>query len=108
LAEDIFIRGEPITLTPRLAEGSTPVTGALITTKIEDRAGKSKQIRLYDDGSHGDAQANDSLYANLLTEALEEGTYEEVTVTGRGWLNDKPFVRETTETIWVAPPRPLS
>ena len=44
-----------------------PLTGAKVVAIVHDPDGTNREIMLYDDGSHGDMEANDGVYGNWYT-----------------------------------------
>jgi hypothetical protein len=100
LDEDVYQINDSVPLTAELMYGPNPIIGATVTAQVVSPSGSTEVLSLYDDGSHGDAQANDGIYTNLYMDTTATGAYE-VTVTTSGTINDEQFVRETATTIWV-------
>lgn len=100
LEENVYLINDPVSLTVQLVNASDPVTGATVTAQIEGPGGSTQALSLYDDGSHGDAQANDGIYSNVYTSTATAGAYQ-VTATAVGVLNDEQFLRETATTMWL-------
>jgi len=100
LDENMYHVNDPVPLAAQLVNASDPVTKATVVAQVESPDGSTQTIFLYDDGSHGDAQADDGVYSNLYTNAITAGAYE-ITVTAFGTMNDEQFVREAATTIWV-------
>jgi PKD repeat protein len=98
LDEDVYHM--PVPLTAQLVNTSDPVAGATMVAQVKNPDGSTQSISLYDDGSHGDGQADDGIYSNLYTNAIAAGAYE-ITVTASGTIDDEQFARETATTIWV-------
>ena len=44
-----------------------PITGADVTATVTDPANQRRTVVLFDDGNHGDGEANDGVYANVYT-----------------------------------------
>jgi len=100
LGENVYHSNDPVPLMAQLMNASDPVTEATVTAQVEDPGGSMQALPLYDDGSHGDVQANDGIYSNLYTDTGATGAYE-VTVTASGTIYEEQFVRETAVTLWV-------
>jgi CSLREA domain-containing protein len=100
LDENVYHSNDPVPLAAQLMNASDPITEATVTAQIEGPGGSTQVLSLYDDGSHGDAQANDGIYSNLYTGTGTTGVYE-VTVTASGMIYEGQFVRETAVTLWV-------
>jgi len=91
---------ESINITANLTYGSEAITNASVTAKIKRPDDTTENIKLFDDGLHGDNQTNDGIYANIYTNTSSWGTYD-ITVTASGELNEEKFERETFATVWV-------
>ncbi len=91
---------EPINITANLSYGCEAITNASVIAKIQKSDYTTENITLYDDGLHGDNQANDGIYANEYTNTSLWGTYD-ITVTAMGILNEEQFEREAFTTVWV-------
>lgn len=63
-----------VTLQATLKDGATAVTGAVANAEIVAPSGAKTEITLVDNGSNGDAQANDGVYTGKFT-ASEAGVY---------------------------------
>ncbi len=74
--------GAPMPILAMLTDNG-PVTGALVTARVEKPDASVTTIRLYDDGAHGDGSANDGLYANNFYQTGQLGNYN-VTVNANG------------------------
>jgi len=86
-------------------EDGIPITGALVTATIEAPAGAMfdvDQVRLYDDGAHGDGAAGDGVYANDFRRLCWTGSYT-ISVEAEGLSNAGiPFVRADFQSIAVS------
>ena len=91
-----------ITVTAFLQDDDTPLTGAAVTAEIE-KPDETVNISLFDDGSHGDIQADDGVYANTYTDTSSEGVYQ-IRVTASG-TTPEGFLREAMRTVevWYIP-----
>jgi hypothetical protein len=72
-------QGQDVVVSCALADLSTnpgmPVLNASITAAIQFADGSTNGLTLYDDGWHNDGAPNDGLYAAVLTNVQEVGTY---------------------------------
>jgi subtilisin family serine protease len=60
-------------------------------------------LTLYDDGTHGDGQANDGVYANAFAATGHDGTYK-FTAHATGTSNSgEAFARQGGESVYIAP-----
>ena len=66
---------EQIDIRARLVHDGTPFIGASVTADILRPDNTVDKISLFDDGSHGDAQANDGNYSNIYKNTILEGSY---------------------------------
>ncbi len=62
-----YLRGLPQPITATLIDDTGAVTGARVLASIEHPDGTVIDLRLSDDGLHGDGAANDGIYANRYT-----------------------------------------
>ena len=92
---------EPICMKANVTYCDEAVTNAYVTAKIQKPDGTAETITLYDDGLHGDYQADDGVYANTYTDTALWGMYD-ITVTATGTANNEQFARETLATVWMA------
>ena len=92
--------GEQISIVAELENGSSPLTGALVTAAIQRPAGLVDILALYDDGLHGDGQATDSIYANAYANTSTSGMYG-ITVSANGTVNSKGFAIQAVSTVWA-------
>ena len=60
-----------------------PISGAEVVANVERPNGSTSSLTLYDDGLHGDGQANDGVYANVFSNTSLSGSYN-VTVQAEG------------------------
>jgi len=93
-----FDAGESATVVASLVEGEVPITGASVGAEVMPPDGSADEITLYDDGSHGDALANDGDYTNVYPLGAV-GDYD-FTVHANGGTAG-PFERTDFMTLWV-------
>jgi Mg-chelatase subunit ChlD len=76
--------GAPIGIVASLTD-TGPITGASVKATVEKPSPSVDltTLTLYDDGQHGDGDANDGIYANKFTQTGAEGSYN-VTVNASG------------------------
>lgn len=60
-------------------------------------------IRLFDDGAHGDAKADDGIYTNTYTDTIKEGTYSFHFYANGSTLGGNIFERETEIQKYLTP-----
>jgi len=90
---------DPISITATLLDDTTPLTGASVTAEVQKPNEAVDNIALYDDGSHGDLQANDGVYFNTYTSTAMGGQYD-IKVFASGTTADgTDFVREATTGV---------
>ncbi len=53
-----------------------PIKGAFVLAAVTNPSGAQSSLRLWDDGAHGDGQADDGIYANTFYSTGMEGTYQ--------------------------------
>jgi len=94
-----YRKGDLVNITAKCTDGNTVITGSVVTGTILSPSFATENLVLYDDGGHGDGEANDGYYSNdyLL---LEEGTYQ-IAVTAHGTFDGTPFERTAPMTLWV-------
>ncbi|HFD39136.1 MAG TPA: VWA domain-containing protein [Anaerolineae bacterium] len=115
LSDDQAIRGAtvtcqvqtPSTLSARLRAlpwvetngDSVPEPGAAAQARADDSPASST-LTLYDDGNHGDGQANDGVYANTFTGIYQEGTYRILTLASGTSNYGESFTRQVESSIY--------
>ena len=98
-----YFAGEPVQIRGRIedtfvdfAEPSY-ILGATIKVTVEDPGLNHYSLELYDDGLHGDGEANDGVYANTFADTSLIGNYNfKVQVSGTNNRSGQPFTREYT------------
>ncbi|RJS73907.1 PKD domain-containing protein, partial [Methanophagales archaeon] len=90
---------EPMTVAANLTNESAPFTGANVTAEIYKPDDSVFNITLFDDGTHGDAQANDGIYSNTFIPSME-GTYY-IIAYASGTILSHYFTREAVTEIAV-------
>jgi hypothetical protein len=63
-------QGEPVHILGLLTKSGQPVTGADVRVAVEAPDGVRSTVRLYDDGKHDDASADDGFYANVYDRTI--------------------------------------
>jgi len=93
---------------PGLDEGITEVIrGASVVADIVTPGNVTERLVLYDDGQHGDRQADDGTYTNVFTDTSSPGIYG-ISITASGTDNDVEFQKRDATLVWVSPPPDLS
>jgi PKD repeat protein len=100
LPKNLYEPNEALSIRANLTSCDQPTTGASINAVIQKPDGLTENAILYDDGLHGDNQANDGLYANTFTNTSLWGKYS-ITVVANGSVNNEQFAREAFATAWV-------
>jgi len=122
----IYTPGEPIrimagpalTVEPvRTMAGPAPTTGsggsgevitwASVVADIVMPGNVTERVVLYDDGLHGDSQADDGTYTNVFTDTSSWGIYG-ISLTASGTENGVKFQKRDAALVWVSPPPDLS
>ncbi len=62
-----FLRGLPMPIIATLTDIHGPIIGAQVEAEVEHPEGGKDRLELFDDGSHGDGNADDGIYANRYT-----------------------------------------
>ncbi|MFZ5912436.1 MAG: choice-of-anchor X domain-containing protein [Chloroflexota bacterium] len=116
--KDEYVAGEPIVFTASVNDSTSGsllappnyILGATIQVTAEDPALDQTTFELYDDGQHGDGQANDGIYGNAFDDASLEGVYNfKVQISGNNNRDGQPFTREEALPVVVlAPPNVVS
>lgn len=60
------VQGEPVQVLAMLSGREGPVAAADVHVTITQPDGRISRLQLYDDGSHGDGEADDGFYANVF------------------------------------------
>ena len=98
--DSLFSANQPLKLTAHLTHMGTAFSGANAEANIRNTTGISQTLPLYDDGTHGDIQANDGIYTTDWQPDAE--TYD-VTLQASGMIQGQPFIREREIKIWAPP-----
>lgn len=103
--QDYRITGCEFPIIATLSDETGPIVGAEVhatITKGESyEKSQSWQLKLYDDGRHGDGYSNDGVYANNFTRTRWSGLYRvEVEAVGKTTLGDQ-FVREDLQAFYL-------
>ena len=85
---------EPIYITAAYIYNSAALTGISFSAEVQ-RPDASFNISLYDDGTHGDVQANDGIYSNTFINTPIEGGYA-ITAHASGAIDGIPFEKEAS------------
>ncbi len=86
---------ESIGLNVNLTNFNNPITNAFVKAEIKNPNNNIEEILLYDDGTNGDAQANDGSYFNVYNNTNTLGIYE-INVIANGTLDSTNFYRQST------------
>jgi subtilase family serine protease len=99
---NLYYPGESIPLRATLVHEGLNLTGVTMTAEIlrPDANGTWEVIPLLDDGSHGDGEAEDGVYANNYTTTMTEGTYE-VELRASGEVSGTAFARTASLELLV-------
>jgi len=96
-----YFAGDPVKIEARIEDTfidfAEPnyVLGAAIKVTVEDPYLNQHSFELYDDGLHGDGEANDGVYANIFPSTSLMGNYNfTVQVSGANNRDGRPFTRE--------------
>jgi hypothetical protein len=98
--KDKYNQSEPINIRADLKYNGIPLTEALVTLEIQKSDATVANIPLFDDGSHGDIQANDGTYSNIYTNTNVGGQYNLI-VDSSGTIDGYPFTRTISKLIAV-------
>ena len=91
------LRFEHLAVGATLAQGELPLAGAEVWAEPIPGVTDSR-IRLYDDGNHGDGDANDGVYGAMLRLPNPADRFDlTVRASGRAW-GEGGFVRQAEET----------
>ncbi|TET64739.1 VWA domain-containing protein, partial [Candidatus Aerophobetes bacterium] len=77
--------------------------GSLNLKSPGQQSSSSPVFYLYDDGAHGDGQANDGVYGNLYTNTSDSGSYIFNFEASGTTTGGSSFTRITTRSLFVAP-----
>ncbi len=97
-----YQQNETIVITGTLADGLTPVIGAVVEADIARPDNTADRITLYDDGDHNDGAAKDGIYGNSYYETNVGGNYL-IVGSATGVWNAADFARGDEVTIAVSP-----
>jgi pimeloyl-ACP methyl ester carboxylesterase len=92
LSDDVIINAE-------LKNDDDPVTQAIVEAEIRTPSHIFLYLDLYDNGSHGDQDANDGIYSAVF-HPNEVGSFQ-IDLNASGLNNGSFFERFTQETIWI-------
>jgi len=65
--QEDMLTGVEVPLVASFISNTGPVLDANVTATVLDPGGGSKLVKLWDDGNHGDGEADDGVYANVYT-----------------------------------------
>jgi len=85
--KDQYTQGEIVKIVANLSDAGTQITGADVNVNITLPYSNIEPLTLYDDGRHGDGEAQDGVYANYFTNTSLKGDYK-VEATSTGSLSD--------------------
>ncbi len=98
--KDRYATDEPIEIMVALQDGGVPVTGAGVTANITKPDGTSSLLSLFDDGTNGDAEANDGIYTNIYVDTAAIGEYT-IEATSSAVLVGESIVRRSGTSVVV-------
>jgi hypothetical protein len=99
--KDVYNQNEPTNLIATLQSNNIPLVGALVTAEITRPNDVVDNLLLFDDGSHGDAQANDGNYSGIYTNTSMGGFYY-IVVHASGTTQDGvTFNRSASKLVTV-------
>ncbi len=111
--------GESVLITAELLEGTEPITGADVSAEIIRPDTSVETLKLYDDGSHQDANSDDGIYTSDYSKTCWVGTYNVEAVATDGFeradttsfrvvtapANTPPVANAgSDQTVYVTPP----
>lgn len=91
---------DPITIYAYAQDDGTPLEGAAIIAEIQGSFFPSEKISLFDDGVHGDGEADDGIYANTYNGSSAYGAYN-VIVNASILKDGITYNRNAWTTVWV-------
>jgi triacylglycerol esterase/lipase EstA (alpha/beta hydrolase family) len=94
-ARQSIASGEDLVLQATLREQGVPLLGASARAFVELPGGTSAGVALHDDGSNGDATANDGIYSGLRSMVTEPGLHRVVFIADGNDATGHRFSRET-------------
>lgn len=71
-----YLPGAKVTLTGSLSDRSWPAVDGKIDVTVTSPNNTNYVVKLYDDGTHGDAQASDGTWTNRFTQTGAAGSYK--------------------------------
>lgn len=97
-----YVTGEPIKLLASIEDSFSDaptnpeyILGVAMQVTVADPAQNQHSFELYDDGFHGDGEANDGVYANTFSSTSLAGSYNfKVQISGINNRHGQPFTRE--------------
>ena len=97
-----YVVGNPVKITASIEDSflNSPIApeyiyGVTMQVTAENPAGSQSTFALYDDGLHGDGNANDGVYANSFGSTSQEGDYKfDLRISGNTNRDGQPFTRE--------------
>jgi peptidoglycan/xylan/chitin deacetylase (PgdA/CDA1 family) len=92
--------GEWIGIRAELMNAENRMSGASAMARVRRPDASVDDLTLYDDGMHGDENANDGFYANAYGNTSLRGSYE-ITVTATGSLAIRRYERVSDLTVMV-------
>ena len=97
--KDKYNQSEPVNIKADLRYNGTPLTGALVTVEVQRPDSTVENIPLFDDGSHGDIQANDGNYSIIYSNTNVGGQYNLVAHSSGTTPNGYYFTRTISKLI---------
>lgn len=97
----------PISTTIEPEGSGKVITYSSVVADIVTPGNVTERLVLYDDGQHGDRQADDGTYTNVFTDTSSPGIYG-ISITASGTENGVKFQKRDATLVWVSPPPDLS
>ena len=94
--------GDSIVITAELTEAANPLTGATVMAHIQKPDESTVSTTMYDDGSHGDQQANDGIYTSAFADTLDPGYYGIIVVASGSTTSGHSFTRSDSLEVSVS------
>ena len=95
--KDQYNQGEIVKIIANLSDAGTQITGADVKVNVTLPDSSIEYITLYDDGGHGDGEAQDGVYANYFVDTSLMGDYK-VDATSTGSLPDGSQLTRINDT----------
>ncbi len=105
--KDQYKQGESVKIVADLSDAGAQIKEADVEANITLPDSSIEHLILYDDGSHGDGEAQDGVYANFFMNTLLQGDYR-IDATSTGSLSDgSQFNRIEDISFEIIPGSPI-